>query len=156
MTIRRLGAPPDGRPHRIRPGAYAAIGHRGAVLLVLSGDGGGVELSLPGGGIDPGEQPMAALRREVLEETGWALGRLTRLGAFRRHVVVPEGSWADGAGGPAEKVCAVYAARAVARRGPPTEPGHAAVLMAPDAALAMLSPEDGRAFLARALALGLA
>ena len=31
------------------------------------------EFQLPGGGIDRGEHPIAALHREVYEETGWKI-----------------------------------------------------------------------------------
>jgi ADP-ribose pyrophosphatase len=39
-------------------------------------------LELPAGGIDPGETPEAAVRRELAEEIGYQPQRLTRLGGF--------------------------------------------------------------------------
>lgn len=40
-----------------------------------------VTLEIPGGAIDPGESPEAAALRELLEETGFAAGRVRPLGA---------------------------------------------------------------------------
>ena len=39
---------------------------------------------IPGGIVDPGEDPETAARREMLEETGYKAGTLKFLGAFRR------------------------------------------------------------------------
>ena len=167
MTIPRYGTPPAwARRHRLRPGVYAVIALGGGVLLTVQADGDGApELQLPGGGTDPGEQPLAALRREVAEETGWSIASPRRLGAYRMFKRVPGDAWPPGGAGRepagpdgrawAEKVCTVYAARAGRRLHPPTEPGHAAVVLGVEDARLALSNEGDRRLLDRALALGL-
>ena len=140
--IPRHGSPPRrGIAYRLRPGAYAVLpGPRGLLLTQQWSDLAGWETQLPGGGIDPGESPRAALAREVLEETGHACRVLRRLGTHRRFVWMPE------YGIHAEKVCHVYLGRAGVRRGPPTETGHRAVWLSPRAAAAALaSPGDAAA-----------
>lgn len=148
MTIGRFGTPPSpARRHRLRPGAYAAIRLGGGVLLTATS-----ELQLPGGGIDPGEQPLHALHREVLEETGWRISVIRRIGAFREFMPVPPDAFAAATGDVwAEKVCVVYAARAVRRLGAATEPGHLAVPMTEADALLALGIGGQAEFLARAL-----
>lgn len=103
------------------------------------------EYQLPGGGIDKGEHPIAALHREVMEETGWRIGPPRLLGVFRRFTYMPDyGFWA-------EKLCSVYTARPVMRLSAPTELGHSAVWMNPAEGLRLLGNEGDRAMLARAL-----
>ena len=72
--IRRFGTPPEaGRVYKPRPGAYVVL-LRGDDMLVTRQEASETlpapEYQLPGGGIDPGESPVVALHREVLEETG--------------------------------------------------------------------------------------
>ncbi len=50
-----------------RPGAYAVITNKAQKLLVVFVRG---RYHLPGGGIDNGEDPVAAVIREIKEETG--------------------------------------------------------------------------------------
>lgn len=143
--IRRYGeAVKAGQHYRRRPGVYAVL-LRGAEILTTFQEEPTPEFQLPGGGIDRGEHPPTALHREVMEETGWHIAGLRRVGAYRRFTYMPEYDlWA-------EKVCTIYLARPVLRLGPPTEKGHHAVWMPIEAALAELTNTGDRAMLARAL-----
>jgi 8-oxo-dGTP diphosphatase len=128
--------------YRRRPGVYALL-PRGDSLLVTHQAEPVPEFQLPGGGIDRGEQPIAALHREVWEETGWHIGAPVRLGAFRRFAYMPEYDlWA-------EKLCTVYVARPLRRVGPPAEPGHTALWLPVAEALSLLGNAGDRAMLAQ-------
>jgi len=140
--IRRFGAPRvAGQHYTRRHGAYAII-LRGESVLLTHQAWPEDEWQLPGGGIDPGESAPQALRREVMEETGWRVQPLRRLGAFRRFCYMPDYDlWA-------EKLCTIYLAQAVRRIGPPSEPGHRAAWLPLPKALARLGNDGDRAFLA--------
>lgn len=130
-----------GQRYRPRPGAYVILPRAGRVLLTHQEEP-QPEFQLPGGGIDPGESPIRALHREVLEETGWRIGRPRRLGAFKRFAYMPEYDlWA-------EKICHVYVAHPVRELHAPTEPGHAAVWADARVAVDLLANSGDRAFLA--------
>ncbi|MEM1387826.1 MAG: NUDIX hydrolase [Pseudomonadota bacterium] len=127
-----------------RPGAYVILPLNGRLLLTHQAEP-IPEFQLPGGGIDPGESPIAALHREVFEETGWRIGYLRRLGAYRRFAYLPELKiWA-------EKVCSVYIGRPIRRYGPPTEPHHSVFWMAPKVAVDVFANAGDSAFVKRAL-----
>jgi 8-oxo-dGTP diphosphatase len=144
MTRRYGEAVKAGQRYRRRPGVYAVL-LRGDSLLATFQEAPIPELQLPGGGIDRGEQPIAALHREVFEETGWKIADVRRLGAFRRFTFMPEyDMWA-------EKVCTVYLARPVLRLGPPSEAGHTAAWLPATEALRLLGNAGDRALLAQAL-----
>lgn len=145
MSIRRYGeAVKAGQRYRRRPGVYAVL-LDGDAMLVTHQAAPVPEFQLPGGGIDKGEHPIAALHREVMEETGWHIAGIRRFGAFRRFCYMPEYDlWA-------EKLCTIYVARPVLRVGPPTEPGHQAVWIEARAALCELGNAGDRAMLARVL-----
>lgn len=145
--IRRFGEPVrTGRRYQLRHGAYALLLREGALLLTHQQEP-EPEFQLPGGGLDPGESPIAALHREVFEETGWRIAAVRRLGAFRRFTYMPEYDlWA-------EKLCTVYRARPVRAHGAPSEPGHTALWMPAEAALERLGNAGDRHFVARHLGL---
>jgi 8-oxo-dGTP diphosphatase len=141
--IPRVGHAPDARrSYRLRAGAYAILPLAGQVLL--TGQMADVlDIQLPGGGIDPGETPLRALHREVMEETGWTIARPRRLGAFRRFTYMPEYDlWA-------EKLCHVYVAHPVYASTAPVEPDHVTLTLSPRDALAHLGNDGDRRFLKR-------
>ncbi len=141
--IRRYGeVPQNGQRYKLRPGVYAILPRAGKLLCTYQGDP-HYEVQLPGGGIDPGEHPLNALHREVFEETGWRITAPRKLGAFRRFTFMPEYDlWA-------EKLCHIYLARPVRPHGPPSEPGHMALWLSVDEALAELYNDGDADFVAR-------
>lgn len=127
--------------YRLRPGAYVILPRNGQVLLTFQ-ESPKAEFQLPGGGVDKGENPIAALHREVFEETGWTIGQPMRLGAYRRFCYMPDYDlWA-------EKLCTIYVARPILRISDPTEPGHTAVWMSHESALSVLANVGDQAYLA--------
>ncbi len=146
--IRRFGETPDpARRYTLRPGVYAIL-PLGDQILTTFQAAPEPEFQLPGGGIDAGEQPTAALHREVFEETGWRIASPRRIGAFRRFCYMPDYDlWA-------EKLCTLYVARPVRPHGPPTEAGHSAHFLPADEALELLGNAGDRAMLLKYLNFG--
>jgi 8-oxo-dGTP diphosphatase len=140
--IRRYGEPVrTGQRYTRRPGVYAVL-LQGDSILATHQAAPVPEFQLPGGGIDQGEHAIAALHREVFEETGWKIAVTRHIGTFRRFTYMPEYDlWA-------EKVCSVFLARPVRRLGPPSEPGHTAIWLPVDQALHSLGNPGDRAMLA--------
>ncbi|MEL6410805.1 MAG: NUDIX hydrolase [Pseudomonadota bacterium] len=138
--MRRFGdTPKPGEQYFKRPGVYAILPRGGNLLLSLQGKR-NPALHLPGGGIDPGESPLQALYREVLEETGWLIAKPRRMGAYREYVYMPEYDiWAD-------KSCTVYYAEPVRQLGPATEAYHEAVFMDADTASNSIESSGERYF----------
>lgn len=131
--------------YRLRPGSYAILRVANRVLLTHQQQPVS-EFQLPGGGIDPGESPLAALHREVLEETGWHISTPRKLGAFRRFTFMPEYDlWA-------EKLCHVFLARPVREISSPTEPGHTSFWVSGAQAVSLVGNDGDRAFLAQVFA----
>lgn len=130
-----------------RQGAYGVILQGEKVLLTHQAEP-VPETQLPGGGIDPNEWPLQALRREALEETGWSVKVIRFLAAYRRFSHMPEyGLWA-------RKTHRVYLCRPVRRIGPPQERGHTAIWVPALAGIPMLTSAGDRAILAIAVAAG--
>lgn len=135
--IKRYGEPVRvGRKYKYRPGAYAILTRGDNVLLTFQADP-FYEFQLPGGGIDPHENPIPALHREVMEETGWRISIRRHIETYRRFVFMPEyGIWA-------EKVCHIYHGHPTLRISDPTEAGHTDLWAPAASAVAMLkNPAD--------------
>ncbi|MBF9031299.1 NUDIX domain-containing protein [Rhodobacterales bacterium HKCCE3408] len=138
---RRFGPAPDpDRYYTPRAGIYAVIATERGVLVTFQEEP-RPEFQLPGGGIDPGEAPIRALHREVMEETGWRIAGPRRLGMFHRFTYMPEYDlWA-------QKLCHVYLARGVRQIGPPSEDGHWALVMPWEEAAERVAVSGDRHFL---------
>ncbi|MFI7481776.1 NUDIX hydrolase [Kocuria sp. M1R5S2] len=98
-------------PMDTRVGAYAVIVDDGAVLLshwnprhpTLRG-----AWTLPGGGMEVGEQPAQTVLREVFEETGFSVELDALLGVHSRHM--EPGERLDGRGRPFHALRVIYRA----------------------------------------------
>ena len=142
---RRLGeAVKHDITYKKRPGVYAILVRNGRILLTHQAEP-EPEFQLPGGGIDPGENPIPALHREVMEETGWRIGHIRKQGVYRRFTYMPEYDlWA-------EKICHIYFARPMIQLCPPTEDGHTAVWTSPGMAIELVASDGDRLFLSESL-----
>ena len=93
----------------LRVGAYAVVVRDGSVLLARWIGSDPPRWTLPGGGLDHGEDPRAGAVREVEEETGYrvALDRVLTVESFRELVHRPDGPLDH------QTVCVVYVAHVV-------------------------------------------
>ncbi len=137
---RRFGQLPDpARRYTPRRGVYAVI-LAGDGILATFQERPLAELQLPGGGIDPGESPLAALHREVFEETGYRIHAPRRMGMFHRFTYMPDYDiWA-------QKLCTIYVAQLGSRLSDPSEPGHHPVFLPWDEAETELAVDGDRHF----------
>jgi len=149
--MKRIGEPwVPGRPYRDRIGVYGLlVGRDGRLLCVHQRGEDAEEMQLPGGGVDKGEQPLAALHREVREETGWVIGGPRRFATFQSYTWLWDYRYWS------RKVHMIYLARAVRRAGPPLEAGHTPHWLAPEAALQVLDVPGDREMVRRAIGEGL-
>ena len=79
----KFGNKLDGIEYINRPGAYAVIVSHDRQIAVIEADNG---YYLPGGGIDPDETPIEALKRELLEETGYQVNVMAELGTALEYI----------------------------------------------------------------------
>lgn len=70
MSVPVFGKIEPGVTYVDRPGAYAFFKNQQNLYAIVRTPMG---LFLPGGGLDPGEDPVAGLRREIEEEIGYRL-----------------------------------------------------------------------------------
>ena len=143
---RRFGNWPDPKQYyRPRAGAYAIIDAGDGILATFQEDP-DPEFQLPGGGIDAGETAIQALHREVLEETGYRIHGIRRLGMFHRHTFMPDYGYY------AHKQCHIFYAQLGRRIGEPTEAGHSAIFLPWDEAETLLAVSGDRHFVRQLLA----
>ena len=92
----------DWGPHRLRLADYLTVEQpplpcvTSSRAVLIAGDNvlavrdpSGQQI-MPGGRLEAGESPEDALRRKVLEETGWTIARLHRLGFRHFHHLTPK------------------------------------------------------------------
>jgi 8-oxo-dGTP diphosphatase len=137
---RRFGeAIKAGVKYRPRPGAYGIL-RLCRQMLITHQSQPDEEYQLPVGGIDAGESPLAALHREVFEETGWGMSVERRMGAFLRYTYMPEYDfWA-------RKICHIYLCRPTRQKGDIPEPFHTAHWIDISEARHILSNQGDRHF----------
>lgn len=77
-----FGEPVSGVVYQERPSVYALLWRDGLIATVKAPEG----WFLPGGGIEPGEDERAALKREVVEETGLIVTVGSLVGAANEYM----------------------------------------------------------------------
>jgi 8-oxo-dGTP diphosphatase len=93
----------------LRVAAYAVITDDDDRVLLARWTGGRrIAWTMPGGGLEPGEDPEDAVRREVREETGYSARVLELLGVHSR--VIPAGRRSPAADAPLHTLRIVYRA----------------------------------------------
>ena len=95
----------------IRVAAYGVIVDGDRILLAHWNEGGRSGWTLPGGGIDPGEDPVDAVVREIAEETGYAAEAGELLGIDSKVIPAEQRFVPDA--GPLHALRIVYRARVV-------------------------------------------
>ena len=75
--IPEFGTRLEGKNYIDRPGVYAVIEDNHRQIAVIETRNG---YFLPGGGMDPGETEVEALKREIMEEVGYQVSGLAELG----------------------------------------------------------------------------
>lgn len=111
----RFGDPVPGVSYWHRPGAYAVVSRDDGLIAVVEMYG--RYFHLPGGGIDPGEDPLTALSREVLEETGLRVTIGALIAEIEEYAHAEELGYFIKAG-------RYFSAAMASVAGPPQEDGH--------------------------------
>ena len=128
-----FGVPADAGVNVVRPSAYGVIeDERGRLAVARTPEG----LFLPGGGIEDGETPALAVRREAFEECGLVV----RAGGWAIRAV--QFAWSASEKTYFEKRCTFLDAVVEAREPSGTEPDHELVWVSLEEAPRLLSHES--------------
>jgi 8-oxo-dGTP diphosphatase len=82
-SIPNFGVRVDEVKYIDRPGVYAVIENEDEQIAVIKT---GTGYFLPGGGMDPGETEAEALKREIMEETGYQVLSSVELGEATEYI----------------------------------------------------------------------
>ncbi len=138
--VPQFGTAPKGSKVRTRPSAYGLLRDAQGRLLICETP---ECVMLPGGGIDPGEEPEQAMRREVAEETGLVVVTASLLCHANQLIVSRDGqAWLN-------KTGSYFVATVEDHGGQPVEHDHACLWLNLDDATAALSDEAHRWAVAR-------
>ncbi len=106
--ILQFGTPDPALTYAPREGAYGILLRDGRIACAQIGYS-RFTYDFPGGGIDPGETPEQAMRREFLEETGLVVEAGPSVTVFNHY-------WIHEDGTPYNNRCHIFEARLVAER----------------------------------------
>lgn len=140
--IPQFGARQPGRDYTPRPGSYALVFNDKGEILIVEEHG---FYWLPGGGLEAGESHEQGLRREMLEETGYAVEILGELGRANEFTQDPVNKRFH------NKHCAFYRVRLVGESTGPRVADNHPSWMAVEAALSKLYDETHRWAVLRAV-----
>jgi 8-oxo-dGTP diphosphatase len=135
IAVPTFGSSDTTLPRVVRPSAYVVVGDASGRLAIVHAAGG---VYLPGGGIEEGESPERAARREAREECGVAI----ELGGWRRAAIEYVTALAEGTH--FEKRSTFLDATVVVAISTASEPGHEVAWLAPREALTALTPLSHR------------
>jgi len=82
-AIPEFGTKQNGMNYVERPGVYAVIENKDKQIAVIETSNG---YFLPGGGTNPGESDVHALKREIIEEIGYQVAVLLKIGEAIEYI----------------------------------------------------------------------
>lgn len=83
VTLHQFGTRLDGIDYMDRPGMYALIENSHKQIAVIETSMG---YFLPGGGVEAGEAEVDALKREIMEETGYQVSAWLKIGEAIEYI----------------------------------------------------------------------